>query len=64
MTILSPFIFGKVLDMLNSGIKDATLATHWGIPFLILGAGALIAPISAYILRHLSQAKLMINGKM
>jgi len=64
MTILSPFIFGKVLDKMNLGIKDATLATHWGIPFLILGAGALLAPVSIFILRRLPQAKLMSNGKM
>ncbi|HYE83449.1 MAG TPA: MFS transporter [Clostridia bacterium] len=64
MTILSPFIFGKVLDRMNLGIKDATLATNWGLPFLILGAGALLAPVSIFILRRLPQAKLMSNGKM
>ena len=64
MTILSPFVFGKVLDKMNMGIKDATLATNWGIPFLILGAGAILSPISVFILRRLAQAKLMSNGKM
>lgn len=64
MTILSPFIFGRVLDKINQGVKDATLATNWGLPFLILGAGALLAPVSIFILRRLPQAKLMSNGKM
>jgi hypothetical protein len=64
MTILSPLIFGQVLNKTNLGINDATLATHWGIPFLILGAGALLSPISVFILRRLAQAKLMSNGKM
>lgn len=64
MTILSPFVFGRVLDKINPGIKDATLAAHWGIPFLILGAGAIISPVSVFILRRLAQAKLMGNGKM
>ena len=64
MTILSPSIFGKVLDKMNMGINDATLASNWGLPFLILGAGALLAPVSIFILRRLSQAKLRGNGKI
>lgn len=64
MTILSPSVFGIVLAKVNFGISDATLATNWGLPFMILGAGALLAPGSMFILRRLNQAKLMSNGRM
>ena len=64
MTILSPTVFGIVLAKVNFGISDATLATKWGLPFMILGAGALFAPVSMFILRRFNQAKLMSNGKM
>lgn len=64
MTILSPYLFGRVLEFINSGVKDATLAKNWGIPFVILGIGALLTPTSAFMLRRTSHAKLMTNGKM
>lgn len=64
MTILSPSVFGIVLTKVNFGISDATLATKWGLPFMILGAGALVAPVSMFILRRFNQAKFMGNGKM
>ena len=64
MTILSPSVFGIVLAKVNFGISDATLATNWGLPFMILGAGALVAPASMFILRRFNQAKLMSNGRM
>lgn len=51
VTIISPYIFGVVLERTNVGIQNATQATHWGLPFLILGVGALMAPISIVLLR-------------
>jgi len=63
MTIISPFVFGKVLDMLNPGLSTAE-ATNWGPCFLMLGAGALVAPIMALVLRRHPQARLMAGGKM
>jgi len=63
MTIIAPFIFGNVLLSINAGVKDSTLATKWGLPFMLLGIGALLAPISAIILKRLPQSKLMMNKK-
>ncbi len=64
MTILSPYAFGKVLSWINMDVTDIALAKKWGLPFMMLGAGAVIAPISIFILRRIRQAKLMCNGKM
>ena len=62
MTILAPLVFGKVLDMLNPGISTIE-ATRWGPCFMILAAGALLAPTFALILRRNPQAVLMTGGK-
>lgn len=51
VTIISPYIFGLVLEKTNAGIQDATQATNWGLPFVILGLGALLAPISMFLLK-------------
>lgn len=51
VTIISPYVFGVVLEKTNVGIQDATQATNWGLPFAILGLGALLAPISMFLLR-------------
>jgi MFS family permease len=63
MTIPAPLAFGLVLGYYNGDI-DPTSATVWGPPFLILGLGALLAPAAAFLLRRLSQARLMAGGKM
>jgi len=62
VTIISPYVFGKALVMFNSNITDTTQATNWGIPFMILGIGALLSPISIMILSRLPQAKLLIGA--
>ena len=62
MTVIAPWVFGRVLDLLNDGVNPM-LATNWGIPFITLGLGAIIAPVGALILRRLPQAKLMAEGK-
>ncbi|MGM0603565.1 MAG: MFS transporter [Bacillota bacterium] len=63
MTIISPFVFGKLLHFFNSGITDPTRITNWGFPFLILGIGALLAPFSIFVLRKLPQAKLLTSAE-
>lgn len=63
MTIMSPYIFGKLLEMFNSGVNDPTKITKWGVPFLILGLGALLAPLSMFILNKLPQSKLLTTEK-
>ncbi len=63
MTILSPTIFGKLLEVINPGLTDPTMAVHWGLPFAMLGAGALLVPIAMMLLNRLPQAVLMAEGK-
>ena len=62
MTIIAPLAFGKVLQMYNPG-TDPTAATIWGPAFVVLGIGALLAPVSAMFLRRFSQARLMADGR-
>ncbi|MBN1856975.1 MAG: MFS transporter [Dehalococcoidia bacterium] len=59
LTIISPMVFGRLLEAANGAGIDATTATNWELPFLVLGLGALLAPISALILRRLPEAKLL-----
>jgi len=62
MTIVSPICFGKILEYKNGSVNPV-FATEWGLPFLILGVGALFAPLFAFILRRIPQARLMARGK-
>ena len=50
VTIFSTYIFGKALESVNLGISDTAFASNWGLPFIILGMGALISPITSLIL--------------
>ena len=54
MTIISPYLFGKILGLTNKGIAEPIYAQQWGLPFLMLGAGAIVAPISISLLTRLS----------
>lgn len=63
MTIIAPFVFGSLLGRLNPSIDHPTQATRWGLPFLMLGAGALLAPLSMFFLRKVTQARLMAGGR-
>ncbi|MFZ5945683.1 MAG: MFS transporter [Bacillota bacterium] len=63
MTIISPIVFGMVLEYQN-GKVNPIYAQQWGASFLLLGVGALVAPLAAVILRRLPQARLMAKGKM
>lgn len=63
MTVISPIVFGMVLEYQN-GIINPIYADKWGLAFLLLGVGALLAPLTALILRKLPQARLMAKGKL
>ena len=62
MTVIAPWAFGRVLDLLNDGVSPVQ-ASNWGLPFITLGIGALLAPAAALFLRRLPQAILMAGGK-
>jgi len=54
MTIISPYLFGKLLGLTNKGISEPIYAQQWGLPFLMLGAGAIVAPLCIFLLRRLA----------
>jgi MFS family permease len=62
MTIISPFVFGLILEYCNGPIKP-TEAVVWWPGFMILGFGGLLAPVAAILLRRHKQAFLMAGGK-
>jgi len=62
MTIFAPVLFGWVLQRSNSS-TNPTAATRWGPAFLLLGLGALLAPLAALALRRHPQAVLLCGGK-
>jgi MFS family permease len=59
LTIIAPMVFGNLLEAANGKNVDPTMATNWGLPFLVLGLGALLAPLAALVLRKLPEAKLL-----
>ncbi|MEA4900948.1 hypothetical protein [Desulfitobacterium sp.] len=63
MTIIAPIIFGHILEFYNGSVDTSTMQI-WAPAFIVLGLGALLAPLSAIILRRIPQAKLMAGGKM
>ena len=63
MTVLAPIAFGALLGKLNGGVASAE-ATVWGPCFVMLGIGALLAPLLSWATRKSAQAKLMTGGKM
>jgi len=62
VTIVSPMIFGKILELCNGPVA-ADKARVWGPAFLALGLGGTVAPVAAWILRRQRQARLMAGGK-
>jgi len=62
VTIISPLVFGKILEHYNGPVAAAQ-AKIWGPAFLVLGIGGAAAPLLAWILRREKQAKLMAGGK-
>ena len=61
-TIISPFVFGQILELYN-GAVNPTEVTNWGPGFVVLGVGGLLAPLSMVLLRRNRQAVLMAGGK-
>ncbi len=62
VTIISPALFGAVLQHFNGAVAP-TSATHWAPSFILLGLGALVAPLAIILLRRVPQAVLMAGGK-
>jgi len=54
MTVISPYLFGKILGLTNKGIIEPIYANQWGLPFLMLGAGAIVAPLCIFLLKRLA----------
>lgn len=63
LTVVSPMVFGNVLESVNTKGVDPTTATNWGLPFLVLGLGALVAPLATLALKRLPEAKLLSKHK-
>jgi MFS family permease len=61
-TIISPMMFGKILECFNGPVAAAQ-AKVWGPAFLALGLGGAVAPAVAWVLRRQKQAALMAGGK-
>jgi hypothetical protein len=61
ITIVSPAVFGIILEWYNRGV-DPGAVTIWAPAFLILAPGGILSPITAFVLRRLPQAKLMSGG--
>lgn len=53
ITIISPYVFGRVLEKANSGIGPIIEYSNWKLPFLIVGIGAMLSPISIIYLRKI-----------
>ena len=62
VTIISPLVFGKILEYFNGPVAAAQ-AKVWGPAFLALGLGGAVAPVVAWVLRRQKQAGLMAGGK-
>jgi len=62
VTIISPLVFGKILEQYNGPVAAAQ-AKVWGPAFLALGLGGAVAPVVAWVLRSQKQARLMAGGK-
>lgn len=60
-TVIAPVVFGKLLQSCNPGITDLSNATNWGISFLVLGIGALLAPLAMLWLLRIPQSRLINN---
>lgn len=58
VTILSPFVFGRVLARTNPGVADTAFATEWFWPFALLGLGALLSPLTVWILGRRQKIKM------
>jgi MFS family permease len=62
-TVIAPVVFGKLLQIYNPGINDLSNATDWRMSFLVLGVGAILAPVCMLWLIRIPQARLINNKK-
>ena len=63
LTIIAPMAFGNLLEAANGKGVDPTTATSWGLPFLVLGLGALLSPLAVLVLRKLPEAQLLAKAR-
>ena len=56
-TIVSPLLFSFLLTLSNPGLNNPTEATIWKWPFMALGLGALLAPLSIICLNRKQSRK-------
>lgn len=63
ITILSPALFGLVLDISNPGLTSNAGFRVWGWAFALLGVGALVGPMAMYFLRRSPESFKMAGGK-
>lgn len=61
MTVFSPYVFGRVLEL--GGMMEQGESVAWGLPFVVLGLGALLAPGAALLLRGHPMSHVMAQGK-
>jgi len=61
ITILSPALFGLVLDISNPGLESQFRI--WGWSFGLLGLGAMVGPAAMYLLRKLPESIRMAGGR-
>jgi MFS family permease len=61
ITILSPALFGLILDLSNPGSEGQPVV--WGWSFMMLGIGALMGPMAMYFLRRLPESVKMGDGR-
>ena len=61
ITILSPALFGLVLDISNP--SSEAQPPVWGWSFVLLGMGALVGPMAMYFLRRLPESVRMGDGR-
>jgi MFS family permease len=62
VTILSPIVFGHILQRYN-GTASPAMIHIWGPAFLVLGLGGLVGPVASVFLRRHRQSVLMASGK-
>jgi len=63
ITILSPALFGLVLDVSNPGLAADGQFQVWGWSFGLLGLGAMVGPGAMYFLRKCPESVKMTGGR-
>ncbi|MFW6056008.1 MAG: hypothetical protein ACOC9B_01680 [Chloroflexota bacterium] len=58
LTVVEPLVFGNLLEASNGADINPMAATSRGIPFIVPGFGAILAPLAALALSRLPESKL------